>query len=76
MIMSCMPAPTEELKLLWGHEEPRKAARTGTICYCGRRYRVPDPYIGRRVWTRRWGDPPHDLGPADDPGMSSLMMTS
>lgn len=46
----------EELELLLVHEEPRKVARTGTISYYGRHYRVPDPYIGRRVWTRLRGD--------------------
>jgi hypothetical protein len=38
------------------HEEPRKVARTRTISDSGRHYRVPDPYIGRRVWTRLKGD--------------------
>ena len=46
----------EELELLLVHEEPRKVARTGTISYYGRHYRVPDAYIGRRVWTRLKGD--------------------
>lgn len=46
----------EELELLLVHEEPRKVARTGTISYYGRPYRVPDAYIGRRVWTRLKGD--------------------
>jgi hypothetical protein len=46
----------EELELLLVHEESRKVARTGTISYYGRHYRVPDPYIGRRVWTRLRGD--------------------
>jgi len=45
-----------ELELLLVHEEPRKVARTGTISYYGRYYRVPDPYIGRRVWTRLKGN--------------------
>ena len=45
-----------ELELLLVHEEPRKVARTSTISYYGRHYRVPDPYIGRRVWTRLKGD--------------------
>jgi len=45
-----------ELALRLVHEEPRKVARTGTISYSGRHYRVPDPYIGRRVWTRLKGD--------------------
>lgn len=46
----------EEIELLLLHEEPRKVARTGTISYYGRHYRVPDVYIGRRVWTRLKGD--------------------
>lgn len=46
----------EELELLLVHEEPRKVARTGTISYYGRHYRVPETYIGRRVWTRLKGD--------------------
>ncbi len=46
----------EELELLLVHEEPRKVARTGTISYYGRPYRVPDAYMGRRVWTRLKGD--------------------
>jgi hypothetical protein len=45
-----------ELELLLVHEEPRKVARTGTISYYGRPYRVPDAYIGRRVWRRLKGD--------------------
>jgi hypothetical protein len=46
----------EELELLLVDEEPRKVARTGTISDYGRHYRVPDPYIGRWVWTRLRGD--------------------
>ncbi len=45
-----------QLEPLLVHEEPRKVARAGTISYFGRHYRVPDPYIGRRVWTRLKGD--------------------
>ena len=41
----------EELELLLIHEEPRKVTRTGHISYYGQFYRVPDAYIGRRVWT-------------------------
>jgi len=41
----------EELELLLVHEEPRKVSRTGHISYYGQFYRVPDAYIGRRVWT-------------------------
>jgi putative transposase len=44
------PSP-EELELLLLHEEPRKVTRTGHISYYGQFYRVPDTYIGRRVWT-------------------------
>lgn len=42
---------TEALELLLIHEEPRKVSRTGHISYYGQFYRVPDTYIGRRVWT-------------------------
>ncbi len=41
----------EDLELLLIHEEPRKVMRTGCISYYGQYYRVPDRYIGRRVWT-------------------------
>lgn len=41
----------EDLELLLIHEEPRKVMRTGCISYFGQYYRVPDRYIGRRVWT-------------------------
>jgi len=41
----------EDLELLLIHEEPRKGMRTGYITYYGQLYRVPDAYIGRRVWT-------------------------
>lgn len=44
------PTP-EELELLLIHEEPRKVTRTGHISYYGQFYRVPDAYIGKRVWT-------------------------
>lgn len=44
--------PTDlDLELLLIHEEPRKVMRTGHISYYGQYYRVPDRYIGRRVWT-------------------------
>jgi hypothetical protein len=46
----------EELKLLLVHEAPRKVARTGTISYYRRHYRVPETSIGRRVWTRLKGE--------------------
>jgi transposase InsO family protein len=49
--------PTQEdLELLLIHEEPRKVMRTGSISYYGQFYRVPDHYIGRRVWTVLRGD--------------------
>ncbi len=48
--------PAEELELLLIHEEPRKVQRTGHISYYGQYYRVPDRYIGRRVWTVLKGD--------------------
>lgn len=49
--------PTEEeLELLLIHEEPRKVMRTGCISYYGQHYRVPDRYIGKRVWTILKGD--------------------
>jgi transposase InsO family protein len=41
----------EDLELLLIHEEPRKVRSTGCISYYGQYYRVPDRYIGRRVWT-------------------------
>ncbi len=46
----------EDLELLLIHEEPRKVMRTGCISYYGQFYRVPDRYIGRRVWTLLKGD--------------------
>jgi hypothetical protein len=46
----------EDLELLLIHEEPRKVMRTGHISYYGQFYRVPDRYIGRRVWTVLKGD--------------------
>lgn len=49
------PSP-EDLELLLIHEEPRKVMRTGHISYYGQFYRVPDRYIGRRVWTLLKGD--------------------
>lgn len=52
-----MRRPTQEdLELLLIHEEPRKVMRTGCISYYGQFYRVPDHYIGRRVWTILKGD--------------------
>jgi len=46
----------EDLELLLIHEEPRKVMRTGCISYYGQFYRVPDHYIGKRVWTVLKGD--------------------
>jgi Integrase core domain len=46
----------EDLELLLIHEESRKVMRTGYISYYGQTYRVPDCYIGRRVWTILKGD--------------------
>jgi len=46
---------SEELDFILVHEEPRKVLRTGMISYYGHYYRVPDPYIGRRVWTKLKG---------------------
>lgn len=46
----------EELEFILVHEEPRKVLRTGTITYYGQHYRVPDEYIGRRVWTKLKGE--------------------
>lgn len=56
--MAPLRRPTDEdIELLFLHEEPRNVTQTATICYSGRHYRVPDPYIGRRVWTRLKGNP-------------------
>ncbi len=49
------PLP-EDLELLLIHEEPRKVMRDGCISYYGQTYRVPDDYIGRRVWTVLQGE--------------------
>lgn len=50
--VKCLRRPTaEDLELLLIHEEPRRVMRTGHISYYGQLYRVPDAYIGRRVWT-------------------------
>lgn len=45
----------EELEFILVHEELRKVQRTGSVSYYGQYYRVPDKYIGRRVWTRLKG---------------------
>jgi len=46
---------SEQLEFILVHEEPRKVLRTGMVSYYGHYYRVPDPYIGRRVWTKLKG---------------------
>ncbi len=37
-------------------EEPRKVMRTGYVRYHGGYYRVPDRFIGSRVWAILSGD--------------------
>ena len=55
--MRSLRQPTaEDLDLLLIHEEPRKVMRTGHISYYGQFYRVPDRFIGRRVWTILQGE--------------------
>ncbi len=49
------PTP-EDLELLLIHEESWKVTRTGHISYYGQFFRVPDRYIGRRVWAVLKGD--------------------
>ena len=46
----------EELEFILVHEEPRKVLKTGAITYYGQYYKVPDAYIGKRVWTKLKGD--------------------
>jgi transposase len=46
----------EELEFILVHEEPRKVLKTGSITYYGQYYKVPDEYIGRRVWTKLKGE--------------------
>jgi hypothetical protein len=46
----------EELEFILVHEEPRKVMRTASISYYGHHYRVPEQYIGRRVWTKLKGN--------------------
>jgi hypothetical protein len=46
----------EELEFILVHEEPGKVLKTGSITYYGQYYRVPDEYIGRRVWTKLKGE--------------------
>ena len=55
-VASLRQPTAEDLELLLIHEEPRKVMRTGHISYYGQFYRVPDHYIGRRVWTVLKGD--------------------
>jgi hypothetical protein len=55
-VRSLRRATKADLELLLIHEEPRKVMRTGCISYYGQFYRVPDKYIGRRVWTVLKGD--------------------
>jgi transposase len=47
---------SEELEFILVHEEPRKVMRTASISYYGHHYRVPEQYIGRRVWTKLKGN--------------------
>ena len=42
----------EELEFILVHEEPRRVLKTGSITCFGQYYKVPDEYIGRRVWTK------------------------
>ncbi len=44
------------MELFLVHEEPRRVLKTASITYYGQYYRVPDEYIGRRVWTRLKGE--------------------
>jgi putative transposase len=46
---------SEQLEFILVHEEPRKVLKTGMISYYGHYYRVPDAYIGRRVWRKLKG---------------------
>lgn len=46
----------EGLEFFLVHEDPRKVLRTGSITYYEQYYRVPDDYIGRRVWTKLKGE--------------------
>ncbi len=50
-VRSLRPPTPEDLELLLIHEESRKVMRTGHISYYGQFYRVPDCFIGRRVWA-------------------------
>jgi putative transposase len=46
---------SEQLEFILVHEEPKKVLRTGMVSYYGHYYRVPDRYIGWRVWTKLKG---------------------
>lgn len=50
-VRSLRQPSAEELEMLLIHEESRKVMRTGHISYYGQCYRVPDRFIGRRVWA-------------------------
>ncbi len=47
---------SEELEFILTHERPRKVLKTESITHYGQYYRVPDEYIGRRVWTKLNGE--------------------
>ncbi|NWF91384.1 MAG: helix-turn-helix domain-containing protein, partial [Syntrophaceae bacterium] len=42
--------------LSWSMRNPGGFLRRGSITYYGQYYRVPDEYIGRRVWTKLKGE--------------------
>ncbi len=46
----------EELEFFLVPEESRRVLKTASITYYGQYYRVPEEYIGRRVWTRLKGE--------------------
>jgi len=45
----------EELEFILVYEEARRVRKTASITYYGHFYRVPEEYIGRRVWTKLKG---------------------
>ncbi len=49
-------ATSEELEFILAHEEPGKVLKIGSITYYGQYYRVPDDYIGKRVWIGLKGE--------------------
>ncbi len=55
-VASMRKVSLEELGFILVHEEPRRVLKTGSITSYGQYYRVPDEYIGRRVWTRLKGE--------------------